>query len=273
MRFKLSQPKFKTLLEKLVVKDIFGDDDKVVISVKNGRLYSIQQTMNDSITRYAKFEKSYFDEIDDSNESIEFNAYKLLKLVEHMKKNSNLVVETVGKRIKVTQFICKDGKETNIRGYAKVLFTEPEKVMHKLPFEMKDGTPYFTKEKIPLDVHFTVNLEDLKRSTIVSRILSTRSWGKLKDDYYTFIIENKKLSLRTGGLHDFNDYDVTKDIGTVFQGNDIKVILTWYMRQLVDTFKEKYINVKTRNNAPVWMYEGTDDYLFGLLMPSCEGAE
>ena len=67
-------------------------------------------------------------------------------------------------------------------------------------------------------------------------------------------------------MHDFSDYVILNPDGEIKNGKELEVIFTYGIPQIADTFHES-INIKTKSNCPGWFYEGTKDYVLGVLIP------
>ena len=100
MKFKLKQEKFEELLEKLIVKDIFPS---CAFSVNEGVLVSKKKEEHGRAIRWVKFEKSYFEEIDDSVESIEIDVDRTLNFVKNIPAGTTLIVETIGNKLSISR--------------------------------------------------------------------------------------------------------------------------------------------------------------------------
>ena len=247
MKFSLKQEKLQELLEKLIVKDIFPSS---LISTKGQTLYSIQKEEHGRALRFAKFNKSYFESIDDSDESIELDVERTLSVVKNILPNTVLTVETKGNKLSIS------GERINVN----IAFKEPEaKIETSLPFEMKDGIPLIGASKIPLDTVFSIKLSDFKS-------LSSYA-SSLKTEFYKFSIGNKKLTIKVGDLHNFSDFIVFEPESGIENDNSLDVIYTYAIPQIADTFRKDEVIIKTKTQSPAWVQETTDDYLLGILVP------
>jgi len=259
MKFKLKQQKFQELLEKLIVKDIFPS---CVFAVKEGKLFSNQKEEHGRALRYVSFQKTYFEEIDDSNESIEIDIDRTLNVVKNIPSNTSLVVETVGNKLSISRLILdKDGKEIGQKGFTRISYKEPDgEVKDGMPFEMKDKKiPLVGDAKLPLEIVLNIDLADFKS---LSNFASS-----LKTEFYKFNIKEDKLSVRVGDLHDFSDYDTEYPECEIKKGKSLEVTLSYGLSSVADTFREKHVNIKTNNNAPAWISEKGEGYIIGVLIP------
>jgi hypothetical protein len=247
MKFLLKQEKLQELLEKLIVKDIFPSS---LISTKGQTLYSIQKEEHGRALRFAKFNKSYFESIDDSDESIELDVERTLGVVKNILPSTVLTVETKGNKLSIS------GDRIN----ANIAFKEPEnKIETSLPFEMKDGIPLIGASKIPLDTIFNIKLADFKNLSAYA--------SSLKTEFYKFSISNKKLIVKVGDLHNFSDSIVFEPESSVVNDSSLEVTYTYAIPQIADTFRKEEMIIKTKTNSPAWIQETTDDYLLGILVP------
>jgi len=248
MKFKLKQQKLVDLLEKLLVKDIFTT---CVFSVKQGTLFSVEKEEHGRAMRFLKVNKNFFEDIDESTESIELNLEKTLSIVKTILPETELTFETKGNKVVIS------GKNVN----ANISFKEPTEILEKMPFETKDGVLHFVsskmKDNIPLDRHFIIKLPDFKDIGQFANNLGT--------EFYKFMLDGK-LSVRIGDLHDFSDYVVFSPETTVKSGKDLEVFFTYGIPQIAATFQQD-VNVKTKTNSPGWFYESTDEYTLGVLIP------
>jgi len=246
MRFKLKQEKLQTLLEKLLVKDMFIDS---IITVKDKKLFSIQKEEHGRAFRFAKFNTVFFDEIDESTESINIDIQRILNIIKNIPADIDLIVETKGNKLSIT------GNKVNIN----ISYREPEsEVLTALPFPIEDGTPIVGESKVRLDTAFTIELDDLKEITSYA--------SALKTEFYKFMIMNGKILVRTGGLHDFSDYIIFEPKGKISNGDDLEVTYTYGISQVAETF-DNAVNINTKTASPMWIYEGTKEYVLGVLIP------
>ena len=274
MKFKLKQEKLENMLEKLVMKDMFPS---CVISIKEGKLFSIQKEEHGRALRFLKFNNSFFDEIDDNKEteSIQIDSKKMLGLVKNIMPNTDLTIELKGNKLSISGENATTGKKVELN----LTYKDPEdEVKTSLPFPMKDGVPIIGDSKINLDTHFTVDLKDFK---------DIAQYGDtLKTEFYKFSFKDKKVEIRVGDLHDMHDFvlfnpkdkivelmeednkEVEKIIAEfgIKSGDNLNVIFTYGMPQIADTF-ENEVHIKTKTDSPSWMFEGTKEYVHGILIP------
>ena len=271
MKFKLKQEKLENMLEKLVMKDMFPS---CIISVKDEKLFSIQKEEHGRALRFLKFNKSFFDLIEGEG-SVEIDCKKTLDLVKNIMSNTDLTIEKKGNKI------CISGENANIGKKIElyVSWKDPEgEIKTSLPFPMEKGVPIIGDSKIALETYFTIDLPDFKD---IAQYGST-----LKTEFYKFSFEDKKVCVRVGDLHDFSDYarfypkhrivelveednkEVEKTVAQfgIKTGDDLSVIFTYGMPQVAATF-ENEVQIKSKTSSPAWIYEGTKEYVHGILIP------
>ena len=269
MKFKLKQEKLENMLEKLVMKDMFPS---CVISVKDGKLFSIQKEEHGRALRFLKFNKSFFNEIDsDSTDSIEIDSKKMLGLVKNITPNTDMTIEIKGNKVSIT------GGNIDLN----LAYKEPEiEINTSLPFPMKDGIPIIGEQKVELGTYFTIDLKDFKDIAQYGNTLGTEFYK------FSFDKNDKKVVVRVGDLHDFSDFalfypkdkvtqlfeedgkEVEKIVSEygIKKGDELNVIFTYGMPQIAATF-ENEVHIKTKTDSPAWMYEGTKEYVHGILIP------
>jgi len=247
MKFKLTQEKLINLLEKLMLKDAFK---KCTLTVRDGMLFSIEKEQHGRALRFLKINKSYFDEIDDSNETIALDLEKTLSVVKNILPTTELTFEKVGEKISIT------GENIN----AKISYENPQgELLTGLPFEINDdGVPIIGEAKIPLDTYLRVDLQDFKDVANYGNSLGT--------EFYKFFISGDKIATRIGDLHNFSDYVIFNPNGDIKSGKELNVFFTYGIPQIAGSFS-KEVNIKVKTNSPGWFYEKTDDYTLGVLIP------
>jgi len=264
MKFGIKQEKFQELLEKLMMRDIYPSS---IISTKNGAMFSIQRAGKGRALRYAKFNNSYFDFIDNSSESIEFDVEKNLPLIKEIPAGMLLIIETKDGKFTVERWITDDkGKPITKKGCSYLNYKEPEgEVKDSLPFEMKDGVPLVGEGKVPLSTVFTINLTSLKEITTFGKT------NTLKTEFYKFLFETadgaKKLAMRVGDLHAFSTWDVAYPISEIKSGDVLDVIFTYGIPQIADIYRQNNVTFQTSTNCPAFIFESCDQYILGMLIP------
>jgi hypothetical protein len=267
MKFKIKQEKFQELLEKLTLSDIFPSSVFSTMT-SNGQpiAFSIQREEHGQALRCLKLTKEFFEEIDaGAIESIEIDVSRALSIVKRMRPNTILSVETVGNKLKI--YSLEEDKDSNgnvtddVEHIPHITFKKPdEEVDIQLPFELKDGVPLVGEKKIPLNVCFDVKLIRLKAMTEYG--------SSVKTNYYRFTLNNDKLEVRVGDLHDFSDFVLYRPrVAKVKNGNNFSVILTFAIAEIAKTFRKDFITFNGTKDAPVWIYEKGDDYTLGVLLP------
>jgi len=257
MKLKLKQEKLQEMLEKLMVKDIFPS---ATISKAEDTIFSIQKEEHGRAIRMVRFDKDFFEELEGKPEAIELDIERTLGIVKNILAGTQLIVETKGNKLSIKKLITdENGKVTGEKGVTMISFKEPEgEVMKELPFEIKDGTPMIGESKLVLDTHLKINLDEFKNISGFA--------GVLKTEFYKFIIEEKKISVRVGNLHDFSDYHTEYPDGEIKSGDGLEVIFTYGIPQIADTFRQD-VNIKTKTNSPAWIFEKDKGYVLGILIP------
>lgn len=272
MQFKLKQEKLENMLEKLVMKDMFPS---CIISIKDGKIFSIQKEEHGRALRFLKFNNSFFNEIGDSEESIKIDCKKMLGLVKTITPTTDLIIETKGNKISILGENKTTGKKIDLN----LAWKEPdEDIKTSLPFPMENGVPIIGESKVKLDAYFTIDLKDFKDIAQYGNILGT--------EFYKFSFIDKKIVVRVGDLSDLTDFalytpkerivelveednkEVEKIVAEfgIKAGEELNVIFTYGMPQIADTF-ENEVHIKTHTDSPSWMYEGTKEYVHGILIP------
>ena len=266
MKFKLKQEKFEELLEKLALNNLYPSSVISVRKAKDGTnpiLFSIQREIHGRAMRCLRVNHTYFTEIEDSNDSIEIDVIKLLAVVKKMRSGTDLTVETVNNKVKVGGVYERtdaDGKVTSSRKFsAHVSYKEPDKeIVSDMPFTMKDGVPLVGEKKVPLGIKFEINLEDFKEMT--------DSVSTVKSEFYKFVIKDGKLEVRAGDLHEYNDFWNYEVDYKIIDGGDLDVVMSFAVSEMSNTFR-KNPTLQSKSQAPTWLFEKTDDYMFGVLIP------
>lgn len=271
MKFKLKQEKLENMLEKLLMKDMFPS---CIISIKEEKLFSIQKEEHGRALRFLKFNKLFFDSIEGEG-SVKIDCKKMLGLVKNIMPNTDLTVEVKGNKISIAGENVGTGEKIELN----VGWKDPEEeIKTSLPFPMEKGVPIIGDSKIRLETYFTMDLPNVKDIAQYGSVLGT--------EFYKFSFENKKVCVRVGDLHDFSDYalfhpkyriielveednkEVEKTVAEFGQktGDELSVIFTYGMPQVAATF-ENEVHVKSKTNSPAWIYEGTKEYVHGILIP------
>lgn len=252
MKFVIKQEKLEYMLEKLMVGGMFPS---CVITTKEGKLFSIQREDSGRSLRLVKFNKEFFEEIDDkTTESIEIDGSIYLSAVKKMPPGMILTCETKGNRLTL-KGVYKDGRVTNPR----FMYRDPEgEVKMELPFEIKDGVPLVGKEKIPLDVKVDFDVNDFKEIGEYAAVLKT--------EFYKFGIENEMFTINVGELHDTNHTWGFNPKSKIKEGKDLDVIYTYGIPEIANTF-DKTVHICTKSGSPAWFYENSKDHVLGVFIP------
>lgn len=252
MKFVLKQENLEYMLEKLFVGGMFPS---AVITIKDGKIFSIQKEDSGRSMRMAKFNKEFFEEIQqDVLESIEISMPKFLKVVKRLPPGMVLTWETKGNKVSITGKF-KNGEPVN----PSLTFRDPEKeVMMKLTFDIKDGVPLVGKEKIPLDVDIEVDIGDFKRISENASDIGT--------EFYKLMIEDGKFGVRVGDLHDTSDSNKFGVHSEIKKGKELETIFTYGIKEISDTFDKK-VHICTRTESPAWFFEASKKHLLGVFIP------
>lgn len=258
MKFVLKQENLEYMLEKLSVGGMFPS---CIVTIKDGKIFSIQREDSGRSLRMAKFNSEFFEEVQkDVVESIEFDVATYLKVVKRMPPGMVLTWETKGNKV-LLNGKYKDGRTTN----PSLTFRSPEKeVMMKLTFEIKDGVPLVGKEKIPLDIAIDFDVIDFKSISEHAADIGT--------EFYTFTIENEKVFVRVGDLHDTKNSHTFEAKSEIKQGKELDSIYTYGIKEIAATF-DKNVHVCTRTKSPAWFYESSKKHLLGVFIPPYTGQD
>ena len=268
MKFILQQEKLVELLEKLSLVDVFPSS---IIGVKKGEngkpvMFSIQREQSGRIIRYLKVNDTFFDKIETpkKQEAIDIDAVKISKAI---KKFAGRTVEvaTIDDKLSIKgvfEDIDDKDKVVNKRELALHFnYSEPQNVTSQLSIKFQDGTPHVGKDnKVPLSVETQVNLEDLKMAVELASVFDT--------EYFSFSLPKKdKLTIRVGNLRKFSEFLTWQPKFKLTAGEEYKSVYTFGFKQLVDVLRKDDITMRTASGAPAWVYEITDDYTLGVLIP------
>lgn len=247
MKFEIKQEKFQNMLEKLLFKDMFGSS---IICFGKKKVFSIQREEAARALRFVKFEEPYFESIDDEEMAIEIDTKKVLNLVKKILPGSIVTVS-----VQKNKFSIKSEKADIRLSYKE---PEPKDVLKELTFTFDKGVPVIGEQKIPLDTHFTMDIKDFKDIGDYGSTINT--------DFYKFSFNKDKIEVRIGDLHEFSDYVLFTPNGEIKKGDLTEVIFTYGIQQIAATF-ENIVEVRTKTNSPAWLYEGTKEYVMGVLLP------
>lgn len=257
MKFVLKQEKLEDMLEKLMVKDILP---KSVLVAKGKTIQSVQKETHSRAFRFLKIKEKYFESIDEveDEESIEFDAKKVIGLVKTIPSNLDVTWETKGNKIEISSDCRKFG----------VAIIEPEVVEKKLPFEMKDGIPTWDEESLDTNLKIVRKKEDEDKNIIETNIKEvTQHISQLSTDFSTFNLDNGELRIRTGEVTDFAEFaEILVSNVEVVTGDKLNVTFTYAIPQIIDTFRQD-IEIWAKTDMPAWFYEKTNEYFLGVLVP------
>jgi len=267
MKFKLKQEKLQELLEKLIVRDIFPSS--IITISKDSKtdepvLFSIQKEGHGRAFRYLKVNKDFFIEIEECEESIEVDVDRTLNVIKKINPGTELTIETEGNKLVITgeyKELDKDGNVKSKRIVAPhISYKEPNQdILREIPFKFDGNYPVIGKDKVKIDNHFLFNLEDMKEITEFA--------GTVKTEYYQVTMEKDNLTIRVGDLHDFSDFVNYSPRYEMKNGGAFKLILSYAVAEVADTFRISPINCMMTTDTPAWLFEKTNEYLFGVLIP------
>lgn len=250
MKFKTKQDKLQEMFEKLMMGDMFPS---CILVTKEGKLSSIQKEEGGTAIRFAKFDKSYFEEIDQAYDVVKIDATKALSLIKLVPSTETITVEKIGNKV---FFSDSEGK-------TYIPYEDPKgELIDKMPFEFKDGVPWVGKNKdLPLTIKFTADLTKFKLIT---------NYGKtLKTEYYKFTINpDKTITTKIGDLHDFSAGREQHLPGEVISGESLEVCFTFGIPQIADTFRQDKFSVQTLSGSPGLFSESSKEkgYSLGIII-------
>lgn len=252
---KLKAEKLLFLLKKLMVLSPKGKDimfPSPIFHIQKGTLYSVEKEEHNRALRLIRVSNSFFDKIQ-GDRTIKINGEKIYNFIKKIKEDEEILIETQGDRILLH---CKTIKTLNYK-----LENLPNNVLispKEANLEFKDGFPLIGTDKIQLDVHFIIKSSEIRKLKIAGEMM--------KSEFYTFLLNNKKLFVRIGNLHESSDYAIQEPKCEILSGNQLEVTLTYGIDHIVYTF-DRDVVIKTKSNAPAIFSEKTDDYDFNLLIP------
>lgn len=218
------------MFEKLQLGDIFPSS---VLATKDGKVYSIQREDEGNAIRFVKFESEFFEEISKDKDAVKVDVPKILSLLKNVSSTESITIEKVGDKLFFT----------DSKGATFVHYEEPKKVQEKFPFEVKDGIPYVSEGTVPLTTKFTADLTEFKSATAFGRTLKT--------EYYQFLMNaDKSMNVKVGDLHNFSDGRDHKLPCEVVSGESLKVVFTYGIPQIADTFRQPKFTVQTVSDSP-----------------------
>ena len=248
MKFKIKQEKLEYMLEKLLVKDMIPSS---VISVKDGKLFSIQKEEKGRSLRMLKLQKEFFEEIDEkANESIQVDIAKFLKNVKLFPPKEKLTCELVS-----SVMIIKGEVRTQ-----KLTIESPRNdVLTKLPFNIEGNTPIVKDDQgveTKLDIKVTVDVSEFREII--------RGADAIGTEFYEFTEKNGKFVTIVGDLNS-QEKDIFLPKSTL-SGKEFKAVYTYGMQQIGATF-DKDVTINLATDAPAWIYETSKEHLLGVFIP------
>jgi len=248
MKFVIKQEKLEYMLEKLLVKDMVPSS---VISVKDGKMFSIQKEEKGRSLRFLKLQKEFFEEIDEkANESIQLDIAKFLKNVKLFPPKEKLECEVIGSVMSI---------KGEVRNPKLTIESPRSEVMTKLPFNIEGNIPTVTDDQgaeIKLDVKVTVDVAEFREIIRGAEAIGT--------EFYEFTDKDGKFLTVVGDLNS-NEKDEFFP-KSILKGKDFKAVYTYGMQQIGATF-DKEVNINMANNAPAWVYETSKEHLLGVFIP------
>ena len=254
MKFEIKQEKLEYMLEKLSVGNMFPSS---VINTKDGNMFSIQREERGRAIRMLKLDNSYFESIDkDSNESIELDTEKFLRVVKKLSPGMILTCETKGNKLTIFGRY-KDGRITNPKLTVKQPLGE---VLTKLPFTMKDNIPLVKLEGVEtkLDTHIALNISDFKD-------ISDNA-SAIKTEFYKFIVKDKKFGIHVGDISASSDEWIFNPDSTIKTGDELDVTFTYGIPEISSTF-DREVHIQTHSDCPGWFYETSKEHVLGVFIP------
>ena len=225
MKIKLKQENLVNMLEKLMVDNMFPS---CIITIKDKVIFSIQREEHGRALRFAKFKEKYFDSISDENETIHINAEKFLNIIKKIPATTDLTLEKDGDKIVI------QGEYNGRKVKPRLSYIEPEEVIEKLEdanIEMKEGVPHVGKpdqEKVELDTHLSIKLEDFKDIVDYASGLDT--------EFYNFSFDGDKILVNVGDLYSNSDTVEFYPKGKKVKGKDLQSVYTYGIPQISKTF-------------------------------------
>jgi len=255
MKFVITKGKLENMLEMLMVKDILP---KCILNAKGKTITSLQKDEHNRLARLLKLKESFFNSIDEVKEEevIEFDAKKVINIIKNIP--SNIITWKTDKNKII---ISSENREYGIG------IIEPENVEKDLPFKIVEGVPTFSD--IPLDTKLKVKISDMRDISQNANTLST--------EFIRFKAVDKKLIVRIGDVHDFDDYCAIDMVDAKIEDKGkLDAVFTYGVPQISATFrgdvddvkdvKDACMNMRMKDDYPAWFYEKTNDHYLGVLV-------
>ena len=222
----------------------------IVLTQKNNSLFSIQREDDGRSLRMFKWFNFADEQIIPG--SVEIGVAPLLRVF----KTFNSVISFI--EFTGNKFHIVNGKKE-----AFILYRQPEKVMTKLTFEIKNGIPLLGKNNIPLDtvVSFQVYvLEEL-----------SKNMNAIRGEFVNFELSDNFI-MTAGGLYDTcNSLGLAVDCS--YSGpKNVSSLFTYGFKEMAKTFDSK-VHLCFSNKCPGWFYESSKKHLLGVLIPPYTGQE
>ena len=266
MKFKIKKDKLEHMLEMLMLKDVLPT---AVLTMQNGKLFSIQQEEHARALRLLKLNENFFeDKIEGEDESVEIDVATILSILKRNHHDNIVKVSITGNKISIV------GDRVDV----VLPVREPDDVKTKLPFIVdENGVPLFGEDKKPLDVHILMTIDDYKDFCAYA--------NPIKTDFFKFLIEEGLVKARIGDVHDFDKRIKFTPRAEIKSGTELDVTFPYAIPQIGDTYvgfesdikfmdkgeekqeKHKVIGIRGRSGFPMWFYEKTDEYFLGVIVP------
>lgn len=199
-----------------------------IISFAPKKIFSVQQDDKTKAIRFFEY-KHNCTLIGNATESVEVDVSMLLKIVKRLPKYVILSIKAENDRLIVK------GKNVKI----SLLVNKP--------------VPCFTKKRLPTSANFTMLKSDLEK------IVRMKSLGSPKPRFYIFDFHKNQLCVTCDNSAVKYYFNVFNCVGKA--SNQTKKLIP----QIAKLF-DKYVHVKM--GKPMWLYDETDDYTFGVSIPT-----
>jgi len=257
MKIEIKQQKLIEILDYLYVDGLYPFS---IITTKDGKLISAQKEKDGFGFRFAMFDKEYFHDITEEQESVKIDVEKIKKFASLRKPDAIITLEyPVKKKLQVSG----EGLKDNL----SVPELDDKEIMIKLPFKIKDGMPYLRGGKVALDTHVTLSLGSLKKINDIATAHGT--------EFFRFVVgKDKKLKVRIGEIHALEDFSEYEPEGSkVFKANgELEVTMTKGIKEISKTFTRD-IEVYLRTNMAGWFSEISQSHKFGVLVSPMQKKE
>ena len=219
--------------EILKLADCGGMMMKSIISFAPKKIFSVQQDENTRAIRFFEY-KHNCTLIGNATESVEVDVSMLLKIVKRLPKYDILSIKAENDRLIVK------GKNVKI----SLLVNEPENILS-----------CFTKKQLPTTANFTMKKSDFEK---IVRMRYLRP----KPRFYIFDFHKNQLCVTCDNSAVKYYFNVFNCVGKARY--QTKKLILPKIAKLFD----KHVHVKMGKNMPIWLYDETDDYTFGVSIPT-----